>query len=136
MHPVPIVLRATVQAIVRQPLLNAERPATIIAIAGSQKTSKALHGLARISRDLHVVPPGSIGPSVDSNIILRLKRRSWQQSVKLRGQFGDFGEAEMALGERSGERLLNHALVAVARDGNLAHQQIARPLEQLLLAER
>ena len=64
MHPVPIVPSATLQTIVRPLLLNAERPATTIAIAGSQKTSKALHGRARMSRDLHVVLPGSTDPSV------------------------------------------------------------------------
>lgn len=57
MQAVPIVPSATVHTTVRQLLLNAELPATIIAKAGNQNTAKARHGLARMSRDLQVVLP-------------------------------------------------------------------------------
>jgi hypothetical protein len=60
MHAIPIVASATVQTIVRQPVLNPELPATTIAMAGSQKTAKARHGLERISRDSQAVVSESI----------------------------------------------------------------------------
>src|SRR5215469_2353055 len=68
MHAAPIVPSATVQTPVRQLLLNVGVAVTAIAIAGSQNTRKVSHGLERISRDLHVVVPDSIGLTLYTNL--------------------------------------------------------------------
>ena len=57
---------ATVQTTVRQPLLMTGTPATTIAIAGSQYSTKTLHRLDRMSRDLQVV-------ALDSTLRLRFQ---------------------------------------------------------------
>ena len=60
MQAAPIMPSATVQTMVRRPLLTAEPPAATIAMAGSQNTAKALHGFASMSSDLLVVASGSM----------------------------------------------------------------------------
>ena len=49
----------------------------------------------------------------------------------LRGQFGDFGETQVTLGEGLGQDLLDFALFAVTGNSQLAHEQIASPFQHL-----
>jgi hypothetical protein len=51
-------------------------------------------------------------------------------------KFGGFREAEIAFGQSQGEKFFDLGLLAVAGHRQFAHQEITRPFEHLLFAER
>src|SRR5215472_11729198 len=50
-------------------------------------------------------------------------------------KFGSFRESQLAFREGLGEHLLDLGFLAITRHGQLAHQQVTRPFEHLLLAK-
>ena len=67
---------------------------------------------------------------------MKLGTRSPGTRYLLSLEFRSFREPQAALGERLAEQFFDHALFAVLSHGQLADQEIASPLQHLLLAER
>jgi hypothetical protein len=90
-----------VQTAVRQPLLMAARPATTIAMAGSQYRNETLHRLDKMSRDSQVVV-------LDSTLFgrcIQVYSKIWstvQSQAQFRPDYAELGSNP--IGRSSGER--------------------------------